>query len=142
MLLDLSSFEKALDSLRTALRVYESTEKSPETSTDKVIEREMMRDGIIQRFEYTFELSWKMLKRYLEMYGLEKPDGFSAKQLFRVGFERGLLREVEPWFVYLENRNHTSHTYNAETAERVYNVAKDFLQDAEFLLTKLQEKAT
>jgi len=138
MSLDLSSFDKALSSLRAAHRVYESTDSSEKNE----LEREMMRDGVILRFEYTFELSWKMLKRYLEMYGLEKPDSFSARQLFRVGFERGLLRAVAPWFVYLENRNHTSHTYNVETAERVFRVAKEFVRDAEFLLARLQEKAT
>jgi len=142
MALDLSSFEKALESLRIALKIYGSLDDlTGATGQRGRVEREIMRDGVIQRFEYTFELSWKMLKRYLEMYGLEKPDSFSNRELFRAGFERGLLREVEPWFVYLENRNHTSHTYNTETANRVYGVARDFLKDAEFLLSRLQEKA-
>ena len=52
-----------------------------------------MRDGVIQRFEYTFELSWKMIKRYLEIYSLEKPDGFTNTELFRMGFEQGLIDE-------------------------------------------------
>lgn len=136
MALDLTSLEKAITSLDTALEVY-----CGNTAADDSVEKEMMRDGVIQRFEYTYELCWKMLKRYLEEYGLEKPDGLTNKQFFRIGHEQGMLRDAEAWFDYLEKRNLTSHTYNEATAREVYESAADFLRDAKFLLAKLKEKA-
>jgi len=81
-----------------------------------------------------------MLKRYLEEYSLEKPDGLTNKQFFRMGCEQGMIRDVEAWFDYLEKRNMTSHTCNQATAEEVYQTATHFLRDARFLLAKLKEK--
>ena len=135
MPLDTSSVEKAVDSLETALTAYANA-PHPEGSA----ERELMRDGVIQRFEYTFELAWKMLKRYLEEYGLERVDSLTNRDLFRVGHEQGLLRDAEAWLNYLKSRNLTSHTYDQTTAEAVYQSGKDFLQDARFLLEQLKTK--
>ena len=136
MALDLTSFEDAVASLEAALDTYRKCE-----SPDGFIEKELMRDGVIQRFEYTFELSWKMLKRYLEQYSLEKPDGFTNKQLFRVGYEQGMLREAEAWMEFLRSRNLTTHTYDKATAQEVYDSAKKFIADAQYLLERLKEKA-
>ncbi len=135
MPLDTSSFEKAIGLLETALTAYANA-LQPEGSA----ERELMRDGVIQRFEYTFELAWKMLKRYLEEYGLEKVDSLTNRDLFRVGFEQGLLRDAEAWLAYLKSRNLTSHTYDQATAQAVYQSGKEFLQDARFLLAQIKEK--
>ena len=135
MPLDTSSFEKAIDSLETALIAYTNT-PHPKGSA----ERELMRDGVIQRFEYTFELAWKMLKRYLEEYGLERVDSLINRDLFRVGHEQGLVRDAEAWLNYMKSRDLTSHTYDQATAEAVYRSAKDFLQDARFLLSQLRDR--
>lgn len=135
MVLDLTSFEKALASLKTAIEAY-----SRMSAPDGSVEKETMRDGVIQRFEYTFELSWKMIKRYLEMYSLEKPDGFTNKELFRMGFEQGLIRDAEDWLEYMRNRNLTSHTYDEATAEEVHKAAVKFYDDAAYLLKRLAEK--
>jgi nucleotidyltransferase substrate binding protein (TIGR01987 family) len=134
--LDLSSFEKVIASLNTALDVYTATQHSAGSS-----EHELMRDGVIQRFKYTFELAWKMIKRYLQEYGLERVDSLTNRDLFRLGYEQGLVREAEIWFDYLTKRNLTSHTYNQVTAEAVYQSAQAFLYDARFLLDQLRNKA-
>lgn len=97
-----------------------------------------MRDGVIQRFEYTFELSWKMLKRYLEEYGLERVDFLANRDLFRVGYEQGMLRDAEAWLDYLKKRNLASQTYDAATATAVYLSARALLQDGRFLLERLR----
>jgi nucleotidyltransferase substrate binding protein (TIGR01987 family) len=136
MPLDLSSYEKAITSLETALTAY-SVSQQPQGST----ERELMRDGVIQRFEYTFELAWKLLKRYLEEYGLERVDSLTNRDLFRVGHEQGLLRDAEAWLSYLKSRNLISHTYNPAVAETVYESAKAFLGDARYLLEQLRARA-
>jgi nucleotidyltransferase substrate binding protein (TIGR01987 family) len=127
-----ASLEKALSQLDKSLQYLDS-------AIDPGL-REQFRAAVIQAFEFSFELSWKMIKRYLEQFSIEKVDGFTAKQLFRVAHEQGLVRSAEPWFKYLEKRNLTSHTYDGTIAERVYEGAKEFLGDAQFLRDRLKEK--
>jgi nucleotidyltransferase substrate binding protein (TIGR01987 family) len=136
-MLDLSSLTKATDSLEIALKVY-SGSSLPETTPEKGV----LRDGVIQRFEFTFELSWKMIKRFLELYGLERSDSFTNKELFRAGFEQGLIDDPEQWFHYLTMRNQTSHAYNEMKAREVFEAAKTFLPDVKNLLLMLKEKMT
>ena len=133
--LDYSSFEKAINTLESALKFYESQKNAvgPE-------QRDLIRDGVIQRFEYTFELSWKTIKRFLEMYGLEKVDALNNRDLFRVGFENGLIKDPVRWFDYLSDRNQTSHVYDPTIAADVFSSAQKFLTDAVFLLERLKER--
>jgi nucleotidyltransferase substrate binding protein (TIGR01987 family) len=99
------------------------------------------RDAAIKRFEYTFELCWKFLKRWLENETADSTiDSFSKKELFRAGREYGLIRDVEAWFRYNRARNETAHTYNETKAEEVYAVIKDFVADAQFLLDELERR--
>ncbi len=135
MSLNLNQLEKAILSLEEALEAYARSPFQADSS-----EKTLMRDGVIQRFEYTFELSWKTLKRYLEEYGLERVDTLTNKELFRLGGEAGLLREVEAWFVYLHRRNQTSHLYNEAIAQEVFGASEAFREDARFLLAQLREK--
>lgn len=103
---------------------------------------EEFRDACIQRFEFCFELSWKMLKRRLEQ-DLPSPgiiDGMSFRELFRVGAEQGLIGDPTAWFVYRDKRNITSHTYNAAKAAEVFTVIPSFAKDAQQLLARLQAR--
>ncbi len=78
---------------------------------------EFMRDSAIQRFEFCFELSWKVLKSYLEEQGLEAR---SPRESIRGAFTTGLLPNDPDWLAMTELRNLSSHTYNEWLAERVY----------------------
>jgi nucleotidyltransferase substrate binding protein (TIGR01987 family) len=135
-MLDLSSLEKACKALGLSLKVYAQSVLPPD-DPEKVV----LRDGVIQRFEFTYELSWKMLKRYLEEYGLEKADGLNNRELFRIGREQGLIADPEKWFHYLKMRNQTSHVYDEAKAGEVFAAAREFLADSQFLLQRLKEKA-
>lgn len=75
------------------------------------------RDGVIQRFEYTFELAWKTLKAYMEESGGEAP--LFARDCFREAFRRGLISEEDKWLEMIRLRNLTSHTYWEASAEDV-----------------------
>ena len=66
------------------------------------------RDGAIQRFEYTFELTWKMMQRVLKAQGIEAG---SPKQVFRSALKADFIENVEDWFLFLEKRNLTVHIY-------------------------------
>lgn len=130
--LDLSSFQAALASLRRAVSRWQSVGQHDEE----------LRDACIQRFEYSFELSWKMLKRRLELDlpDAQSVDAMSFRELLRSGGERGLLRDVDAWMVFRDKRNITSHTYNADKAADVAAVIPAFMEHAQALLTQLQAK--
>jgi nucleotidyltransferase substrate binding protein (TIGR01987 family) len=135
-MLDLSGLDNAVAALRSAFQIYDV---SPLREDAK--EKILLRDGVIQRFEFTFELSWKMLKRFLEQYALEQVDALSNRDLFRVGFEKGLLPDPVKWFYYLKMRNQTSHLYDDAKAREVFDAARDFLPDAQSLFEQLRGKA-
>ena len=104
------------------------------------LDDEEIRDACIQRFEYCFELSWKMLKRQIEteLGNTTEVDGYSKRTLFRVAAERGLISSPEPWFVYLVQRNKTSHAYDARVAAEVAAVLEEFMLEGRSLLTRLE----
>jgi len=106
------------------------------------IEDEDLRDACIQRFEYSFELSWKMLKRQLreELANPAALDTWSFKHMIRVAGERELVANVEAWFNYREKRNLTSHTYDERKAKQVFAVLPRFAKDAADLLSRLQAR--
>jgi len=130
-MLDISSLEKAIARLEGGA---ERSESSPQD--------EELRDAVILRFQYTYELCWKMLKRQLEA---ESPnpssvDALSFRDLIREGAERHIIQNVESWFEYREQRNITSHTYDRKKAESVYKTALLFLDDARKLLQALKDR--
>lgn len=110
------------------------------TSLKKALEQplnEFTRDATIQRFEYTYELSWKTLKRYLnEETGVKE---HSVRNLYREAGRQNLIDNVDAWFEYHTTRNLTSHTYNEITALETYEVAKQFIEDAAKLLSNLEK---
>jgi nucleotidyltransferase substrate binding protein (TIGR01987 family) len=101
-----------------------------------------VRDACIQRFEYTFELSIKTIKRYLEqeMPIPEQLDQLNYRDLLRIAFEAGLVAQAESWFQYREARNQTSHTYDERKAGSVYAILPSFIEDTRFLLTQLEHR--
>lgn len=102
-----------------------------------------MRAGAIQAFKFTYELSHKMLKRYLENTE-PSPDVIESmdfETLIRTGNEKGLLMsDVVIWKSYRAKRGTTSHTYNEEKAEVVFENIPLFLAEVKHLLKTLKEK--
>ena len=138
-ILDLTSFEKAVSSLGRAIAVYEDSKIKNGYDTPDLLET--LRAGVIQNFEFTYELAWKFMKRYIELAGdAVAIDGVPRRELFRVAAEHGLITDVADWFDFHKDRNQTSHTYDEETAEMVYERAIDFSNYAQRLLVNLEEK--
>ena len=103
-----------------------------------------IRDGLIQRFEFTYEISHRTLKRYLETVSATpgEYDTMPFADLIRSGNEQGLLRSGWPvWKGYREMRSKTSHTYDEGTAIEVASGIPDFLEEACYLLAQLQQRA-
>lgn len=105
-----------------------------------------IRDGLIQRFEFTYEISHKMLKRYLEQVSANPAefDQMSFQDLIRTANEQGLLQgDWADWKQYRDMRSrtsHTSHTYDEAVALAVVEGIEKFLDEAVFLQNKLQQK--
>ncbi len=137
MTLDLSSLQKAVGSLRRAVKVASSRIKG-KVNTD---EEEVIRAGVIQNFEFTYELCWKFMRRWLEInISSAAVDGIPRKELFRLAAENRLIAKVETWFEYNNLRNETTHTYDAKTAQEVYKAAVRFADDARAFLETLDQK--
>ncbi len=137
MALDLSSLQKAINSLERAIGVATSAIKG-KVNTDY---EEVLRAGVIQNFEFTYELCWKFMKRWLENnVSGESVDGVTRKELFRLSAESRLINDVEAWFKYNEERNKTTHIYDGKKAETVYEAAICFAKDARILLQRLEDK--
>ena len=137
MPLDLSSFTKAVDSLDRALKV--AAAKIPGQVT--TAHDEVIRAGVIQNFEFTYELCWKFMKRWLELNsGAANVDGVSRKELFRLAAESRLITGVENWFKYHIARNETAHTYDPAKASEIFTLAGSFAIDARKLLQVLEQR--
>ena len=78
---------------------------------------ELEEQGMIQAFEYTFELAGNLLKDYYEYQGVTNLQG--SRDAFRLAFNRGLISDGEAWMKMIESRSKTSHTYNEETADEI-----------------------
>jgi nucleotidyltransferase substrate binding protein (TIGR01987 family) len=89
---------------------------------------DLYRDGVIQRFEFTFEFIWKTLKAYLEEEGLQTLG--SPKSVLREAYAVGIIDDEGLWLDILRDRNLTSHTYQQELAIRICNSIKDRYIDA------------
>ncbi|MFA5866019.1 MAG: nucleotidyltransferase substrate binding protein [Phycisphaerae bacterium] len=137
MALDLSSLRKAVESLERTLKVADG---NLNTGLDDDI-KDAIRAGVIQNFEFTYELCWKFMKRWLKENVAAEESEYprTRKELFRLAARYGLIKEPLPWFSYGDARNLTSHTYNEEKAEAVFESAKNFVPDARFLLERLEE---
>ncbi len=125
--LDLTSLRSALEQLQKGI-----------SEADANPTNELIRDGVIQRFEYSHELALKFIKRVLETRHGDPVDQMSFNELLRTAGERGYITNVESWFDYRKARNQTSHTYNGSVATLVFSVAKPFLLNARSLLSHLE----
>ena len=104
-----------------------------------------IRDGLIQRFEFTYDLSHKMLKRILaESSGTaETIEQMSFPALIRTASAQGLLlSEWAQWKLYRDDRNITSHTYDEEKALKVAAGIPAFLAEAQFLRDRLLDRTS
>jgi nucleotidyltransferase substrate binding protein (TIGR01987 family) len=132
MKLDITSLGSAVRRLREGLARYE---REPAD--------EQIRDGLIQRFEFTYELSHKMLRRYLKETSASPDDieRMPFADLVRTANAQGLLRGDWPvWRRFREMRTRTSHTYDAKVASQVSSAIPGFLEEAEHFYAELQRR--
>ena len=132
--LDISALEKAVASLEAALARHDRTPGD-----------DIIRDACIQRFEFTYELSHKTLKRFLAATSANPAefDGMPFQDLIRAGSARGLLLGDWPrWKLFRAARSITSHTYDEDKAREVFAIVPEFLSEARHLRDRLRRELT
>lgn len=121
--LQLDELKKALERLKEALAL------------DKT---DIVRDSTIQRFEFTVELSWKALQRFLSLSGISEV--LTPKNVFREGARLGLVDDPEAWIRFVDARNLSSHTYKESLAEEVYARAKELPSYVQQLIQNIENE--
>ncbi|MEO5334932.1 MAG: nucleotidyltransferase substrate binding protein, partial [Magnetococcus sp. YQC-5] len=100
------------------------------------------RDGVIQRFEVAMDLSWKLLQRVLkERFSLQIDLLRTKKDLFREAATYKLIIDTECWLDHYDSRNDTSHVYDEDVANDVFEHISEFLPDVRDLLIRLKNVA-
>ena len=96
-------------------------------------ENEFTRDSVIQRFEFTLELSWKAMKARLESSGISLPEP-TPRGVVRSASKVTTSVQAEIWIEFINQRNQTSHSYNESVALGVYQAAKRLPGELESVL--------
>ncbi len=127
LLTKLSNFYNTLQRLKEGVIEFKQDDAS-----------DVVRDGVIQRFEFTYELAWKTAKEYLEDIGIV--DNNSPKTVFKEAFAQKLIVDEKNWLLMINDRNKTSHVYKEEMAEEIAErIASCYINEFELLLRELQK---
>ena len=133
-----SNYKKALEKLQQSIEYIREDYQNEEDNLDEVLD-EMMKEGLIQRFEYTHELAWNVMKDYAYYQGNTEIGG--SRDATREAFKMNLIKNWHLWMEMIQNRNRTSHTYDKETAEEIYAAIINQYYDAfEDFKKTMQEK--
>lgn len=130
--IDLTAFDRILNSLFEVIEIYKKNKSDLIT-----------RDSMIQRFEYTYSISLKMIRRYFKFgaFVFDNIEGMTFNDMIRQANKMGLLSSnLEVWDNYRQKRNLTSHTYDENIAKEVVSVIEDFAGEAKYLYERLREK--
>ncbi len=122
----LHNFSKALEKLTYVLEAQ-----------DRFIEdgyADVVLDLAVKRFEFTYEVAWKAIKRYLEFVGLKCSN---PRSCFMEALAQGLLHDEEPWLGMIDMRNLTSHVYDEEQVRGLLTALPAFLRGFQSLASEL-----
>jgi nucleotidyltransferase substrate binding protein (TIGR01987 family) len=115
-----SNYVKAFEKLSQSVNYIQiNTVEDIGNDGRSVVLSEMIQEGLIQRFEYTHELAWNVMKDYAAYQG--NPNITGSRDAVREAFKMQLIKNGETWMDMIESRNKTSHTYNEETAREIFS---------------------
>lgn len=126
-MLNLTAFRKAILTFKDAFNEYNNDQRNT-----------YVRDSVIQRFEYCYDLSKKMLIRHLKNMGESDIDSQSLADIVRLGAKKGLLlHSWDVWSYYKDNRNATSNGYDESVAIKIVSQLHGFSNELDYFLEKL-----
>ncbi|VEB25554.1 nucleotidyltransferase substrate binding protein [Actinobacillus lignieresii] len=135
-----------IDTLEDAFYSLEETIKQLSDlawfTQQKWIVQDTLIAGAIQKFEFVYELSLKMMKRQLQQEAINNDDvgGYGFKDILREALRLGIINDMSKWVEYRDMRNITSHTYDQQKADAVYSRISDFLEQSRFLVEQLRRR--
>ena len=121
-------FERALERFRIV--VAERDRWVAEGNGDIVL------DVAVKRFEFTYEMAWKTLKRFLDYLGI---DARAPRPVFKEAYAQGLLSDEQVWLDMIEMRNLSSHVYDEQEISRILSELERYLAAFDSLLKQLQQ---
>ena len=94
-------------------------------------------DGVLHRFEFTFELAWKTMKDYLEYQGIVEKIG-SPREIIKEAFAAGIIEDGEIWIKMMLSRNELSHLYDEEASREIYdNIKENYMNEIKKLVNRM-----
>ena len=136
---DLSALRNAVASLEGALEAVGNSSWFIQQSSNV---QNTLIAGVIQNFEFVYELSIKMIRRQIE-WDSDSPDEVdqtSFRAVLRIAAEKGLIADVEAWYFYRKMRSVSAHTYDPAKDRQVYQDILTFINDARSLLVRLEAR--
>ena len=123
-----SNLKKALSNLDEAVELSEERELT-----------KLEKQGLIQSFEYTYELAWNTIRDFYRSKG--EVDIQGSRDAFRLAFERGLIEDGQVFMNMIKSRQLSSHTYNEETADEIYqDIVNHYFCAFQELVERLQQE--
>ncbi|CCY61994.1 nucleotidyltransferase substrate-binding protein [Clostridium sp. CAG:967] len=132
MSIDLSNLKSALKTLKSSMVTLDAN-KSCDFS-------DMLEDSCIKRFEYTLEISRKLMKKILKKIYGKSEEELTVNNTFRFMQGYKFIPNWENWREYYEKRNNTAHEYNLEKSRKLIEIIPDFINDTEILVKNMDEK--
>ena len=136
-----SNYKKALGKLEDSVGYVTNhiTKESLDTEAEfGLIQIDLIKQGLIQSFEFTHELAWNVIKDYVHYQGNQSVRG--SRDATREGFSMGLIEDGDVWMEMIRSRNQTSHTYDEETADEIFNkIINDYLDAFVSFKEKMEE---
>lgn len=136
--LKLTSLENSLARLKERIEFYDTVKEKSDVGLIHIA-----RDALIQSFEYTYELSFKTLKRFLKIYtqSNEEIDSMTYSQVIRLALSKNIIEgtSFQKWVEFREARNSTSHAYDEEISVKVSNIVPIFYTSALNLFNRMKD---
>lgn len=134
-----SNFIKALKKLEDAVAYIKHNYGDEDADPEDIglLIEEMMKESLIQRFEYTHELAWNVMKDYAIYQGNAQVAG--SRDATREAFQLNLISDGHLWMDMIASRNKTSHTYNEETANEIFTKIINDYANAFAMFRKVME---
>ncbi len=123
------NLSKAITRLEEAVNAYDG-------------KNDIVRDSIIQRFEFTYELTHKTLQEFMKYEGVTLENSF-PRTIFKKAYTNGLITDEKLWLQLLEDRNTTSHIYNEKLADEIADrICKHYCVLIKTLVDKIHAQLT
>ncbi len=120
------------DVLKKSLQTLRESWKAYQQNTDEKL-TSIIADSCVQRYEYTLETAWKLMKRYLKLVYGKSDAELTINNIFRLMNGYGMIADWENWREYYAKRKETAHEYSIEKSRDVLTVIPRFLDDAQAL---------